>query len=75
MATKEAPPRLSKRGVWREYADGDWWRLERGVDWTGPTSHSRADTAKYWAQANGYRLERRTDGDDVLYVRFTPKND
>ncbi|HLU97508.1 MAG TPA: hypothetical protein VKZ89_11765 [Thermobifida alba] len=73
MATREAPKNLSKRGVWREYADGSWWRLERGIDWTGPTAQSRAQTAAYWAASNGYRLERRTEGPDVLYVKFTRK--
>jgi hypothetical protein len=73
MATKQNPPRLAKRGVWNEYADGEWWKLVRGEDWHGTESYSRASTARYWAQTNGYRLENRTDGPDVLYVRFTPK--
>lgn len=73
MATKESPPRLVERGVWHEYTDGDWWRLERGVDWTGVPAQTRGKAARYWAASNGYHLERRTDGDDVLYVRFTPE--
>lgn len=75
MAIKETPKAPTQRGVWREYTDGDWWKLERGTDWTGPVAQSRAMTARDWAKSNGYRLQTSTDGPDVLYVRFTSKND
>lgn len=71
MAERISAPTPATRNTapWRQWADGAWWRLKAGEDFTGDPDRARK-TAHAWAGRNGYTLSaQQADGD--LEVCFT----
>lgn len=72
MAKTTEPPESTRSPyvAWAQYADGAWWELERGQDFTqGAAQATRA--ARQWASVNGYRCNAHTVRDgEAIKVRF-----
>lgn len=52
---------------WEKYADGEWWSLKRGEDYTAQTVSVRT-SAKRWGNQQGYTVQTALlkDGDGFV---------
>jgi len=57
---------------WWEWANGDCWRLEPGVDFTVSVEHFRRLCHTH-AQRNGLRAVTELDGPTALLVQFVKR--
>jgi len=61
---------------WRQYADGQTWKIDTTTDLDPPSTPSKARQAAYaWARRNGFQGTFRTEGDRTLYMRFVPNDE
>lgn len=72
IAHTNVPRRQTPRVPWIDFADGDWWRLQHGEDFTQPPRLAYK-TAWKWATSNGYVFHGAVHGDDLL-VKFIPQD-
>lgn len=58
---------------WESWTDGNWWHLEKGVDFYIEASTFRTQ-AKTWGKVHGYVTDARvTEGDDGVVLCFKPE--
>lgn len=58
---------------WDQWGDGEWWRLERGVDFEASVSDFRAN-AYQLARRRGMKARTRIRG-NVVFLQFIPRSD
>jgi hypothetical protein len=56
---------------WPTWADGQWWRLREGVDYTTTTKSFRV-VARNWAKRHDFKLTSQQT-EDGIFIRFTRK--
>lgn len=65
---------LPKLYPWEEWADGAWWEIEEGEDYTCKAESFR--TAAYkWGRRNGYHVETQLPPWGGVRVRFRPRSE
>lgn len=59
---------------WREWTDGEWWRVTRGEDYTSETATFRSNVYAY-ARRNNWKVTTKCpdDGTDGLVFAFRAK--
>jgi hypothetical protein len=67
--TRGPASQLAPAVPWADYADGEWWVLTRGEDFTQDALLA-ARAARQWASKNGYRCSAYR-GVAGISVRFT----
>lgn len=53
---------------WEKYADGEWWQLRQGDDYTAQTVSVRQSLAR-WAKANDFNVQAAAlkEGDGFVF--------
>lgn len=60
-----------RRIPWADYADGQVWELEAGVDFDQDAEHARR-AAMTWAYRHGFEPHTSVSAPDRLRVQFVP---
>lgn len=60
-------PRRNKY-PWHEWADGEWWQLERGEDFD-VAANTITQAAKSWGERRGFKVLAIASG-NMAYVKF-----
>jgi len=73
IATAMAKQNVRMTYPWAAWADGQWWHLEKGVDFYIEAATFRTQ-AKTWASKHQYIADVRvTEGDDGVVLCFKPE--
>jgi hypothetical protein len=65
--TSVRPPGM--KYPWDKWQDGQWWTIERDVDFTKPTVESMRDQLHVRAKATGVKVKTHTD--KISKITFT----
>ena len=76
MASRISRPRtIDGRSIlvhWSKYADGTWWRLAQGPDFTQDPRRA-LKAARTWGWRNGYAVAGSVSGPSTIDVKLTKR--